>query len=74
MNPVRKLVAKLGGIVVSAEHFGVSKSLIGKACITGKVHALNVALAMANEARPGDSLGQLAWCESVSPAAPKTDK
>ena len=72
MNPIRDLVARLGGIITTAEHFGVSKSLIGKACVTGKVHALNVALAMAGEARPGDSLGQFAWCESVAPPAPKS--
>jgi len=74
MNPVRELVAKLGGILKTADHYGVSKTLIGKCCVSGEVYSLELALAMAADAVPtpaGPGVHtqalRLRWLESVSP-------
>jgi hypothetical protein len=66
MNPIRTLVAQLGGIVKTAERYGVGKSLIGACCQSGHVYSLELALAMAADVHATDA-ARLAWLESVSP-------
>ena len=65
-NTIRKHVRELGGIMQAAEATGISKSTIGRACVSGQLPTLAAAIALA-DALGMDDQRALEFFRAVAP-------